>query len=289
MINRNERFYVVIFLVLSILALVSFGWMDLEFSQSVYAPAQWTWWVENLAFLPAFLAAWLESLLLTAYCFRIREGKVPALPLVIGFLSSVGLPIYAYWQVMQFLGRESGSDGWIMLICFLALAIWAGMRIIRDLSLKEEKKRINRALAGLLIFYTFWGLSLLLTYFWGRVSFREMAKIGDFGAFTPWFRPGSSRGSSMAPTTLALSFGVVISNYLTSGHNRNQRNLLMLAGLIYGLLIGWAALRNGSVYGSEITLMALLTFGVTLLGGFLFRKIRPRAAGEALDIRHDGF
>lgn len=291
MINKNEMFYVLLFLGISLFALIFFGWIDLEFSESIFSPQTWTQWVERVAYLPTMIMAWLQSLILTAYCFRKQqEEEAPVLVLVMGFLSSVGLPIYAYWDVMQYFHKDVGSVSWLTMICILVLAIWAGARIIRDLPEKEEKRRIHRAMVGLLIFYGIWGITVLISYVWGRISFVELAAAESSAAYTPWFVPGGQRGDGTSSmTTVAMCFSLFITNYLLVGNHRGWRNGLLLIGFGYGVFIGWVCMRNGTVYGSEVVVAALISFGVLVGGEFLFRKFQPKAAGTLLDIRHDGF
>ena len=229
MINKNELFYVLLFVLLSVLGLVAFGWMDLEFSQSIRNPGIWNTWVERLCFLPTLLAAWIQSLMLTAHWLRKQSQEdAPVLVLMLGLLSSVGLPIYVYWYEMRYFDKQSSSLGWIMIICLVAIAIWGTIRIIKKLPPREEAVRIRRATAGLVIFYGIWGLTALVSYFWGRASFRDLQTMGSYAAYTPWFRPGGQTGANMSAFTgIALCYGICISNYLTVGHNRNLRDVLV--------------------------------------------------------------
>ena len=290
MINKNELFYVLLFVLLSVLGLVAFGWMDLEFSQSIRNPGIWNTWVERLCFLPTLLAAWIQSLMLTAHWLRKQSQEdAPVLVLMLGLLSSVGLPIYVYWYEMRYFDKQSSSLGWIMIICLVAIAIWGTIRIIKKLPPREEAVRIRRATAGLVIFYGIWGLTALVSYFWGRASFRDLQTMGSYAAYTPWFRPGGQTGANMSAFTgIALCYGICISNYLTVGHNRNLRDVLVFASLLYGLFVGWACMRNGTLYGSDVIIAAGLSYAVLFAGGFLFRRFYPADAGKLMGIRHDG-
>jgi hypothetical protein len=290
MINKNERFYVIIFLVLCLFALIFFGWIDLEFNESVFAPSTWTKWVERAAYLPTMVVAWLESLILTAYCFRKQQKEdAPVLVLVLGLLSSVGLPIYAYWDIMQYFHKDVTSVSWLTIVAILIVAIWATARVMNSLSAKEEGRKVERATVGLLIFYAIWGVSYLLSYVWGRCSFLQIIDAESQAVYTPWFQPGSAQGTNAtAISTVALSFSLFVANYLQDGNHRGQRNGLMLLGLVYGIFIGWVCMRNGSVYGSDIVVAALFAYAILVGIAALFHKFRPMEAGALLYVRHDG-
>ncbi len=302
MTNKRERFWIIFLVLIGLGLLFFFTFVDLEFSQSVYHYAIWMEWVLRLAPVPSMVLAWLFSMNLTAYSIRGRlasdSDETPAFHMVIGFLSTIGIPVYMYWSIMRFLQRDTDANAWIMLFILIACSVWGALRLIKELPTYSNHRRASRSLFGLILFYVICLGVMLLNVFWSRVPYQTMISVGSTADFTRWYQPyqgellktlsgGRLTLGSFPSVTVSMSFMLSLSNYLQDGTHRRARNVLITVSFIYAVFISVISVIMGAAFASDCIISILFTFAVQLIGGLIYRHFNPLASYALYELRSD--
>ena len=300
MINKREWFYLILVILSAGILMAGFTQIDLEFAQSVYHYERWMDWVLRLSMIPAVVCAWVFSMQLTAYAFIDRllgkgPAKSPVIYMIVGFLSAIGIPVYAFWTVMRYFGMVNDSVGWVMLFVVEVFAIAGAIRLAKERERSARSRQASRAMTGLLTFYFCLLAGVVISYFRQRVSLSVMVSVGSFEYYTPWYKASESELlrqlaqdslplGSFPAMTVAVAGLSTISSYLLDGTHRSWRNALAVLSYLYTVFIQVLAVISGRAFPTDALAGGLLAGLCAIIGAVLFRLIRRDAFGSLYEV-----
>ena len=131
----------------------------------------------------------------------------------------------------------------------------------------------------------------LIKVIWARTRFDDMAATGDFSAFSAWFRPGGTGGSSFPSGHTAAACGIFLLLLLPAVFDALKPKATLLTGISLGFIAFSAFCRVwiGRHFLSDTAAAAAIMAAVFLLitQSPLFAKrlaaMRKRAADAALE------
>ena len=276
MINKIERFYLILaaFLWCGLVALFTYG--DLEFSRSlVNAQASWAVWLERLGEFPGGLTAWLASAILLARGIQAeRRDEGQRWCLVIGLLALLCLSIYIpnrfsyyFWE-----SRPVSFPEWLMAFTVAAFVVWGILRLMGEASPEACREAAKKAAFVLLVFAVIMLAVYIIKGVWGRVRFREMHD--NFELYTPWYvvvhdSPGTSFPSGH--TASAAMTALLI--FLLPIQQRRIRNLLVLASVVYTLIMAYSRVVLGAHFFTDTLFGMGISYGGILIASGIYRAL----------------
>ena len=281
MINKTERFYLILAAVLwcGLTALFTYG--DLEFSMSlVHEEAGWAIWLERLGEFPGVLTAWLASAILMARGIQAeRRGGGQTWCLVLGLLALLCFSLYIPNRYSYYFWDSRGIrfSEWLIVFTITAFVVWGILRVMEEAEEEECREAAKRAAFALLVFAVIMVAVHIMKGIWGRVRFRDMN--GSYELYTPWFiivRGSSGTSFPSGHTASAAMTALLI--FVLPVSSRWTRNLLALASVLYTLAVAYSRVIVGAHFFTD-TLFALgITYGGILAASAIFRVYNKRKA-----------
>ena len=255
--SKNIWTGVAIFVILAVI----FGFSDWQISQALYNPnAGWAHFMEAYGQIPgSFLGLLSASILLRTYKV---EKKFKSIAGVIGL--GILTIFTAFGVSADILGAQVDPENLnviALLVLTLALVI-LGQVVLRrfsDQALGQYKVAAKVGLILMLVggIVTVW----LFKIPWGRWTYRDILDTGNNALFTPWYLPQGNNGHhSFFSGHTALSF-TVIGYFLYLKKSLNNRNLILGALLLWGIIGGISRIVVGAHFASDV----LFGAGETLL------------------------
>jgi membrane-associated PAP2 superfamily phosphatase len=193
------------------------------------------------------------------------------------FVAGEGWPIGS-GQPWDFLYHFGVVPGWVIALVSLAAlvaSIWSGRLALRR----------RAAVFFVLVMVIAPGL-IVNTVFkqnWGRPRPKDIVELGGDRAFLPvWEKGEKGMGNAFASGHAAMAFYLFVPWFLARRRDRRKGMLWLLAGLVYGSLMGVARMAQGAHFPSDIIWSAGFVY-LTALAFFyglgLHRRMLPTIPG----------
>jgi membrane-associated PAP2 superfamily phosphatase len=123
--------------------------------------------------------------------------------------------------------------------------------------------------------------NVILKETWGRPRPKQIAAFGGVRSYLPVWRPGPVKHNSSFPSGhAAMAFGLALGGFLFP-RRRVLAGCFVVAGLIFGTLVGLQRLAQGAHFTSDVIWSAALTLGL----GLLVFHLGLRAPGREAELR----
>jgi membrane-associated phospholipid phosphatase len=260
-------------IVFAVLAVV-FALTDWQISQAVYNPeAGWAKFLEAYGQMPgAFVGLLCGSILLRTYKV---EKNIKSLAGVIGLFLLTAFAAFGLFAD-AFGAQIKTADVNLPLILVSAIAALIILQfILHRFSFDAVSQYKNAAKVGLAVMFiagimTVWVIKIP----WGRWTYRDILEAGNPALFSPWYLPQGNNGHHSFPSGhTAFAFcALPLILFLKKSHR--AYNLLLIALLLWGVLVGVSRVVIGAHFASDV----LFGAGETLLW---FWIIRGKFSAEA--------
>ncbi|MDL2293118.1 phosphatase PAP2 family protein [Ruminococcaceae bacterium OttesenSCG-928-D13] len=288
--NQSARVFTIAILIYAV-GLFLGAFYDLPLTRAAYNPTSLFGIVmEAVGWYPAFLPSLLLFILWT-FQKNLPQNRLWQRP-VCGLASAGGLG--ALYLVS---GRYLARRGMFTALEGLSLWLWVALGVAFAAILVIIVLRMVPSTRVKMTFFGIWGTvymvaNQVVTYpikvAWARSRFDDMAAIGSFEAFTPWYQPFGNGGSSFPSGHTANAAGIfmllVLCDLFPAWHRRSKTVYVVCWGYI--AVMAAARIIIGRHYLSDTlaasAIMAVLFYAMrsTKLYQAQLRKTLSKAAEE---------
>lgn len=166
---------------------------------------------------------------------------------------------------------------------FLALLIWGLTRLSAD----TLKKLAIFSLFSVIVIAVSMSIVQGIKTLWGRPRYREMFKLGDFGAFTPWYKPydisfdGDQQSFPSGHTASAGAIMVIAALPEIFQKLKKYEWLLFAGGFVFTVAVALSRIIVGAHFLSDVTMGAVISIGSYAIVRAIFFK-RWRSAIQSI-------
>jgi len=240
----------IFFFICVIASLITAAFVDLKLDIFLNNPTQpFAKWVEGTGELPCRLIGVFAGLLIYRLCEQ-RIYKIFGFIIELGFTGYLGYH-YAYYffkeENLVLFGVLSGVEIGALLL-YLAKYI--------EIPVEMKRPLIILSFAGLIIMFVQLGCVEVIKALWGRVRYRDLIKMPNYDAFTPWYHPngfngnrsfpsGHTGGASMSYLMMLLPFG--------SPKWEKRKALCFIIPFVYTSMVAFTRLVVGAHFLSDVT------------------------------------
>lgn len=275
-INKKERFYLLLaaFIWCGLVAVFTYG--DLEFSQSLFDQnAGWAVWLERLGEFPGVLVAWMASEIILAYGVLTQKRDAgQERYIVVGIIAVTIFTLYIPMRLSYYFwdNQAVSFKKWLLMFTISGFTVIAIIKLISQGSLEEGKKIADKAMQALILFIIAIVAIHLLKGIWGRVRFRDMH--GEYGLYTPWYTIQlKSSGNSFPSGHTSSAALTVLLIYILPMTKRWQRNMVVMVSVGYTLIVAFSRIVVGAHFFTDTLFGMAITYGIVLIGAAVMRRI----------------
>ncbi|NKB45542.1 MAG: phosphatase PAP2 family protein [Alphaproteobacteria bacterium] len=168
-------------------------------------------------------------------------------------------------NLMQF--ARSGMPPLIIGALLFCLVLWLAGRVLQQQFWDMSGRKAGFLLATILLGPGLIVESVLKVYS-GRARPRDITTFGGDDPFTPaiWLAESCSRNCSFVSGHAALAFWVTVFAFLLPV---GQRSLMLMAGVVFGILMGLARMAEGAHFLSDIMFAGIIVVGLNMFAAKL--------------------
>lgn len=254
--------YAVFFYICIAASLITSLFVDLKLDIWLNNPTQpFCKWIEGVGELPCRLICPLAGILIFYLCDK-PIYKYFGLIVELGSSAYVGYH-YAYYffkeENLILFGALSGLELGAILL-YLAQYI----------KIPEEMKKplIILSFAGIIIMFVQLGAVELIKSLWGRVRYRDLIKMPNYDAFTPWYHPNGINGNRSFPSGhtggASMSYLMMLLPFAAPKWEK-RKALCFFIPFVYTSMVAFTRLVVGAHFLSDVTVGGAIGFTTVII------------------------